>query len=163
MTNLVGSTLTLNNAGGVSLNGGGTLTNKGTIVQAGGGDLFINGGGTTLDTIAGGLYDFQADSNVNWSGGPGVFLSEGTLSRSAGGKSSAVVCNFTITNAIKVSSGTLTLAPAGATGSVADAKATVSKGAVLNLTGGSQVNYAGNLTGIGAGGDIGTVTLSGGA
>lgn len=79
LTNAVGSVLTLSNTAGVTLNGGGTLINKGTIIQAGSADLFINGGGTTFDTVVGGVYDLQSATNVTWGGGPGTFNLEGTL------------------------------------------------------------------------------------
>jgi fibronectin-binding autotransporter adhesin len=165
LTNATGSFMTLSNAGSVALYGGGTLSNKGTINQAGTGNLFIDEAGTTLDTPTGGVYDLQSDTQVTWSGVAGNFTNEGTFRRSTGMSNADLVCNFTLAGTVDVQSGTLGLYPQGAAGTVNGATLKVASGATL-VPAVSSVEYVGTITGAGAGTinlSIGNLTVNTGA
>jgi hypothetical protein len=136
------------------LDGGGTFTEKGTITQAGTGHLQIDGtstNATTLNIPAGSAYQFQTDSGIVQGGGTGgVVNNAGTISKTAGLGTSVISTAFNNNSAtLSVQSGTLALATAGGVSN--GGKFTVASGAILDLTGGKQVRYAGTFTGSGAG------------
>ena len=141
-------TITLANAGGVALVSGGSLINQGTIDVTGAGGLgFANG--SLLDNQASGLLNFQADAGTYDAGWGGTLTNEGTLEKTGGtGTSRLAGIGFGNSGTIDVQSGTLTNAAGGiSTGGVF----TVAQGAMLDLTGGTNVYYQGNYTGSGGG------------
>jgi hypothetical protein len=163
--------ITLSNTsatGAVTLEGGGTLANAGTIDQAGTGNLAL-ANGTTIKNESGATYDFQADSSIAVGFDNGTFTNAGTLEKTlATGVTqdtgtSSISTGFSNSNAITVQTGTISLANSGtSTGGVF----TVAQGAILNLTGGANVDYEGTYTGSGAGTIAlasGTLTLAGNA
>jgi hypothetical protein len=171
----VGATL---NLGGVfalvgstpaDLDYGGTVNLVGTFKQTNTGSLRIDGSGdtaTTLDIPHGSTYDFQADSGIveGYNGG-GVVDNAGTITKSNGVNTSTITTHFNNQKGtLSVQSGTLTLAPAG--GASNGGTFNVTSGAVLDLTGGQTVDYAGTYTGSG-GGEValrsGTLQVVGGS
>jgi hypothetical protein len=148
--------------GGNDSNLGGTLVNRGTIVQEGGGNLQL-GDSVRIDNQAGATYDFASDGNII-GGQPGVQLAmsnAGTVEKTGGtGTSSIQVAFSNLDGTLAADSGTLQLAsayPGGAsTGGTFDA----GQGGVLDLTGGGDVNvFTGSYTGSG----LGTVLFGSGA
>ncbi len=108
--------MTLSNRSAVTLSGGSTLSNAGTIRHIGAGALSLNGVGTTLDTIAGGIYDLQSTGPINCAGTTGAFNVEGTVRRSGGAGTVTIASNFNLNGVVDVQTGTLTLGPAGTSG-----------------------------------------------
>jgi hypothetical protein len=85
---------------------GGTLINRGTIVQQGGGDLQLDDG-VKLDNQVGATYDFASDGGIT-EGVSGQALSNaGTLEKAGGTGTSAVGVTFANTGVVRVQSGTL--------------------------------------------------------
>jgi hypothetical protein len=161
--NFTGS-MNLTDSSNETLDGGGTFINKGTITQSGNGNLVIatgpNSAITTLDNAAGASYAFVADSGIlNASWYPtGLLINAGTISKTAGVATSPITAGFdNIGGTLTVQTGTLQLQPID--GASTGGKLNVSAGAVLDLTGGTTVDYSGTYTGTGTG----HVLLAGGA
>jgi hypothetical protein len=152
-------TLTLANASQVFLNGNGTLTNMGTIIQSGAGGLNIQStiaSATTILNQSGATYNFRADSSIFSTSGGGTVTNAGTLQKTVTGGTSAIQVVFNNSGTIDVETGTIKLQTSGGvnTGGIF----TVAGSAVLDLTGGNTVTYKGSYTGSGAG----TVSLNSG-
>jgi hypothetical protein len=166
----INGNLTLIGTANTYLSGGGTLTENGTITQSGSGNLDLagNSAGTVATTLVipkGSFYDFTANSGIGYGGGPGgVVTNTGTIEKTAGGGSSPINVSFNNTGGtLTVQTGTLTLDSTGgeSTGGIFN----VSAGAILDLTGGQTVGYAGTYTGSGTGEvllDSGTLNVTGG-
>jgi RHS repeat-associated protein len=119
--NLQGNTLT--NTGLVTLtnspasfvqvygaqNAGGALVNKGSIVEAGGGDLRLDGG-VQLNNQAGGVYDFASDGGVTLYGGNDLMINGGTVEKTAGTGTSSIQVGFTNGGVLQVQTGTIQVA-----------------------------------------------------
>jgi hypothetical protein len=154
-------TLNINSTGAVYLTGGGTFQNNGTINQTGGGNLIMVGAGqtaTTLNNTATGVYNFQADSSILSSGGPGngVITNTGLIEKTNGTNTSQITAAIT-NNAgtINAGSGTLQLANNSTN---TNGTYTAAAGATLDLTGGQTFTENGTFTATGAG----VITLNGG-
>src|SRR5579883_169091 len=161
--------LLLNGTNNEGLEGGGTMTEYGTITQSGTGYLAIGGTNTNATTLiipAGSMYNFTNNSGIeNWPyNGSGVVDNSGTIEKTGGGASSPISTAFNNTGGtINVTHGTLALSTSGgeSTGGVFN----VSTGAILDLTGGSTVTYSGTYTGSGTGEVLlggGTLSVAGG-
>lgn len=87
---------------------GGTLINRGMIVQQGDGDLGL-ADGVQMENQAGATYDFVSDGGIFESGGGGVLSNAGTLEKTGGTDTSSVAVTFTNTGVVQVQSGTLRL------------------------------------------------------
>src|SRR5207253_1929511 len=125
--------------------------NAGTIVHAGLGALSLNGAATTLDTVVGGIYDLQSNSQVNCVGTTGVFKSEGIFRRSVSTGVAMLASNFVLAGAVVVQIGQLTLFPNGMSGTVSGAVLNVTPSATLDMTGGTNVTYTGAVSSTGGG------------
>jgi uncharacterized repeat protein (TIGR03803 family) len=145
--------LTADTSGGnLVVSGTGTLTDQGTIHEAGTNSVMLENGATLANT---GTLDLTDNGNVGQSGG-GTLTNSGTLDKSGGTGTSTISSSFINSAAITVDTGTLTIASAGGTST--GGVFTVAKGATLDLTGGVTVAYAGSYTGTG----LGTVALRSG-
>jgi hypothetical protein len=150
----VNGNLTFTGTASETLTGGGALIENGVITQSGTGPLVISAGGngtvaTTPSIPKGSVYDFAANSAISGGFG-GVITSSGTIEKTAGGGNSAI--NVALNNSggtLAVTSGTLTFGTFG--GENTGGTFNVSAGAILDLTGGSTVNYSGTYTGSGSG------------
>jgi fibronectin-binding autotransporter adhesin len=151
LTNAAGGFMTLNNSSGITLSGGSTLSNAGTMQQTGLSNLSLNGSGTMLDTVAGGVYDLQSNTQINCVGTTGVFTVEGTLRRSVGTGTATLASNFNLAGTVDVQTGTLTFFPNGVAGSITGGSLNVSTGATLNLTNGATTVVSGAISGSGSG------------
>ncbi len=161
------NTTPLTNLGFMTLDGANTksiyrntIINQGTIIDAGPGDLVLNGigdfGGSTLDNELGATFDFQGDSNIVQSqANPGIFINSGTLEKTAGTGISNITENVdsTPSGLIDVQTGQLTLNNGGtftggsfnlASGTVLDFSSGPSFGAIFTMTG----TYTGSGLGI---------------
>ncbi|MGA2496664.1 MAG: hypothetical protein ABSH20_02925, partial [Tepidisphaeraceae bacterium] len=146
---------TLTNAGTMTLTGlldkglsdTATISNTGTVIQAGGRLVLSNG---TVQNAANAIYDFQSDGAVITNGGANAFTNVGTLQKSAGTGTTALGAPFynDATGIINVQTGAITL---NAGGSSAGGTFNVATGAVLYLTGGSTQNFTGTYMGSGGG------------
>ncbi|MFI5460178.1 MAG: beta strand repeat-containing protein [Isosphaerales bacterium] len=141
-------TLDLSASSTFVLSNGATLDNSGMIAdQIGGSDFRLDAG--ILNNEPGGTFDFQADSTFIFSSA-GTFNNFGRLRKSAGTGDSAINVDFENQNGtIEVDEGTISLPTAGGTSS--GGNFIVASGAVLDLTGGQTVAYAGSYHGSGAG------------
>jgi len=158
-------TLDLSASATFALASGATLANSGTIDdQLGGSGFSIDA--ATLNNEPAGTFDFQADSTISFLSAAGTFENAGTLQKTAGTGVSVIDVNFDNQGGtIEVDSGTISLQSAGGTSSGGDF--IVAAGAILDLTGGNTVAYAGSYHGSGAGAvslDSGTLAVgTGGA
>lgn len=149
LTNL--QTLTLSGSATKFL--GGVLNNQGIIVHGGSGNLAAGAGAGVIANQSGGVYDVRADVIV----APRTFVNaEGALVRKSVGTGVAALAPGTLRNeggTVEVQSGTLRLteAPGGPRGTNTGGAFQVATGAVLDLTGGTTVRYAGNYSGSGEG------------
>jgi hypothetical protein len=139
--------------GGNHSNLGGTLANRGTIVQQGGGDLALEDS-VRFDNQAGATYDFASDGSIDTGTSGQAMRSAGTVEKTGGtGTSTIEVACSNLNGTLAADSGTLELAcpyPGGvSTGGTFDA----AQGAVLNLTGtdGGLNVFTGSYTGSGQG------------
>jgi hypothetical protein len=154
----------------------GTLTNNGTIIEAGSNSLVLENT-ATLSNVA--TFDLTADGGVSQSGG-GSFANAGTLEKTGGtGTSSIATTTLSNTGTVDVASGSLdigtttfsntgTVEVAGGTLDISAAVTQVSgntlTGGAWTVTGGPgahaklDITSAGRLTTLGAGS---TVTLNG--
>jgi len=149
-------TLDLAGSGTFALVNGATLANDGTIADQIGGTGFRLDS-ATLNNEPGGAFDFQADSTFSFSSAAGTFDNAGTLQKTAGTGASVINVKFSNQDGtIEVDSGTISLQTAGGTSS--GGSFIVASGAILDLTGGKTVAYAGSYHGSGAG----TVSLDSG-
>jgi hypothetical protein len=143
---------------GEAINGPGTFTNGGTILQTGSGDLVIDGAYLTQFNN-GGIYTFEADSSItgDFNGG-GIFSNPGTISKTLTSGTSTIAVSFNNSGTINVQTGTVTLEDLG-TGTNTGGNFVVAQNAALNLADGyanPQVTWSGNYTGSG----LGTVSFS---
>jgi hypothetical protein len=150
-------TLRLVNPSAVTLSG--TLTNQGTIQQAGAGNLVLANG--TLVNQMGALYDLQGDHGPVFNGGaPATFTNSGTLRKSAG-TGTTDFTGVTMNNTggtIDVRTGKL-IAWDGNNGASTGGTFTVATGATLQITSAATTNsFTGAYTGSGGG----KVLLNGG-
>jgi hypothetical protein len=128
---------------------GGTLANRGTINKAGTSYSLVLENTATLSNA--GTFDFTGDTpagGIGQSGG-GTLTSSGTLEKTGGTATCTIDSSFVNSGAITVQTGTLVLLSAGGTST--GGTFNVSKGATLDLTGGTTVAYQGSYTGSGAG------------
>src|SRR5579884_1335852 len=143
-------------AGGVVLSGVGTFINNGTINELAGGDLLM-GASVVLNNTSSGVYDFQSDVNIGHPSGFGNLFSEiinaGTFEKTVGTGTSTIGVALANSNAFTVETGTLALAIGNNLGNPVNTGGvfTVSQGATLDLTGGSNPFFTGTYTGSGAG------------
>jgi hypothetical protein len=137
-------TLTLANSSQVVLNGGGPVTNNGTMIQSGAGGLFMPLA-TTLNNTGNGVYDFQANSDV--SGSTAIFINSGTIRKSAGTGVSAVRTIFQGSLNVEGVQGTFRMSPT-LPSTITGGAFSVASGAFVDLYGGS---YTGSFTGSGSG------------
>jgi uncharacterized repeat protein (TIGR03803 family) len=141
-------TLTADTTGGnLVLTGAGTLTNTGTVYEAGTNNIMAENG-ATLSNAAGATFDLPGDGSVGQVGG-GTLANAGTLEKTGGTATSTISSSFVNSGAVIVQTGALALASAGGTST--GGTFAVSKGATLDLTGGSTTAYAGTYTAAGGG------------
>ncbi|HEY2785866.1 MAG TPA: FG-GAP-like repeat-containing protein [Fimbriiglobus sp.] len=151
LTNAAGSTLTVTN-GDVSLQGGGTLSNPGTIVQDNPGHSFFLSGNTSLDTPTGGMYDLQSATDLGHGAGGGNLTVEGTLRRSGDTGTTVVELNFLLSGTVDVEAGILRFNANSQIGKFDGTTMVVAKDATLvPSTAGSAVEFAGTIVGSGGG------------
>jgi hypothetical protein len=169
----------------------GTVTNNGVVVMEGatGGTLalsatFINQGlveavglggldfnenysaANTFDNLAKGVFEFATDSGMIADGCCGLqsqnFNNQGLVWKSGGSNASVISIPFNnLGGALEVDQGQLVLSGGG---SSSTGTFTVASGATLDLTGGNTVNWAGTMSGSGAGQVLlgsGTITPNG--
>jgi uncharacterized repeat protein (TIGR03803 family) len=141
-------------AGSLVLSGAGTLTNTGSIAEAGTNSLVLENNAALSNGNAA-TFDLTNNGSVSQSGG-GTLTNAGTLEKTGGSGTSTISSSFINSAQITVDTGTLALASAGGTST--GGAFNVSQGATLNLTGGASVAYTGTYTGTGQG----TVALSAG-
>jgi uncharacterized repeat protein (TIGR03803 family) len=148
-TNL-GTLTTDTTAGNLVATGAGTLTNDGTIYEAGTNSLVLENG-ATLSNASGGTFDLTNDGGVSQSGG-GTFSNPGTLEKTGGtGTSTIATTTLDNTGTVAVSSGTLDVAAAvpevaGSTLKAGHWKVTGSAAVAATL----DITSAGNFTTLGA-------------
>jgi hypothetical protein len=138
----------------MNLNGGGTLTDAGTIVHTGIGNLSISAS-NTLNIMDAHVYEIQADAGIT--GITATIIEAGSFAKTAGTGSSFFTTKFQGVANIDVETGTFKIEASGAS-IVSGGNFTVAAGAILDLTGGASVSYSGTLTGSGPG----TVQFNGG-
>jgi hypothetical protein len=97
-------TLTLTNSDEAVLNGGGPVTNTGTIIESGAGGLFASAA-NIVTIAAGGVWDIQANSGIR--GSSASLVNAGLVKKSAGAGTSALNLPFNNTGTVEVDSGTL--------------------------------------------------------
>jgi hypothetical protein len=147
--------LTADNSGVAAFGGGGTVVLNGSLTQNGNHDIGLAGtsGGqsTTLTIPAGSHYYLATDYGIENAGYSGGILSNaGTIEKISGLNTSTIATVFDNTGGtLNVQTGTLQLAPTGGTNT--GGTFIVASNAVLDLTGGKTVNYAGTYTGSGSG------------
>ncbi len=143
-------TLNLATSSKFALANGATLTNSGTIADSIAGDDFELDSTSTLNNVAGGTFDFEADSTFSFTSSAGTFNNLGNLTKTAGtGTSSVNVLFNNEGGTINVVSGTISLDSAG--GANTGGTIIVASGATLDLTGGASVTYSGAYSGAGPG------------
>jgi hypothetical protein len=130
-TNASGATLKLANPAALIL--GGTLTNNGTVQQAGQADIILSA--ASIVNNAGAVYDFQTDHGfLPNSVSASSFINSGTLKKSAGTGISDIVLNTGLSNTggtIDVESGTVEWQGNGG----------VSTGGTFNVAAGAVLDY----------------------
>jgi hypothetical protein len=124
--------------GGNDYNLGGTLVNRGTIVQEGGSNFQL-ADNVQIANQAGATYDFVSDGNII--GGQAdahlVMSNAGTVEKTGGtGTSSITVAFSNLNGTLAADSGTLQLASGYLGGASTGGTFDAAKGAVLDLTGG---------------------------
>jgi RHS repeat-associated protein len=136
-----------------SLQLGPALNDSGTINQAGTGSLVVNS--KTLTIAQGHSFNLQSDASITTTGN-GALTIQGVLARTDG------TGNSTVSGSLDLESGTLDVETGTVilNGSVTSTggQVSVSQGATLDLTGGQNVIYTGDLTGAGNG----TISLNAG-
>ena len=126
--------------------------NQGTIRQIGTGALRVAGG--AMVNSVGGVYEFAGDGGVSGGFGGGAFTNAGTLLKSSGVNTSTIGAWFRdLGGVIEVDSGTLAIQLPNANPSFVSSNGTfiVGAGATLDLTGGGNALWSGQITGSGAG------------
>jgi hypothetical protein len=131
----------------------GSLTNAGTVIYGGSGNLGWTG--STINNLAGALFDMQGDGTVfHSSGPPAVFHNGGVLRKSAGtGTSQFSTVALNNSGIVEVQTGTIQFGGGGTFGG----QFNIIAGAALNLSGGGTITGTFNAA-LGA-----TVTFSGGS
>jgi hypothetical protein len=152
--------LTLSSGANVTLGGGGTFQNNGTINHSGLGNLALASNGNTATTLvntSNGTYKFQADSGIVFGGGNvnGLVVNVGLMEKVAGVGTSVIAQPLNNTGTLDAVTGILQLAN-NSTNTNGSYEA--SAGATLDLTGGNTFSETGIFNGVGAG----IVTLGGG-
>jgi hypothetical protein len=147
------------------LAGNGTFTNNGTITQAGAYDLelggYTNGQGlvVTLNNTAAGVIDLQSDAGIR--GGNGLIVNAGTIEKTGGTKTSAIFESLNNTGTIDAESGTIRLVGANTAGpnGTDDTNGTfkTAAGAFIELAASGQLPFIQNGTFTGTG--TGTILL----
>ncbi|MHB1560310.1 MAG: carboxypeptidase regulatory-like domain-containing protein, partial [Isosphaeraceae bacterium] len=95
--------------------GGGTLLNKGLIIETGSAGLQL-GNGATLDNAAGGTYELAGDFGMPAGFNGGSFINAGTLEKTAGTGTSTIAISFANQGgAVLLQSGTLGLTVSNST------------------------------------------------
>jgi hypothetical protein len=154
-TNL--NTLVLASAADSSL--GGQLYNANLIRHTGSGRLGLDQGTSSgVHNLAGGTYQFEADSSVYAFGccGPVFFENDGLLRKIGGTNTSSINISFNNPGGtVEVDTGTIALAN---NGSSSNGTFNVAAGATLDITGGNSPTWAGQIGGTGGG----TLQLSSG-
>ena len=154
-------TITLSGSNGKYI-GGGTLNNAATIILAGSGDLGLGvvtgatfgseyGIGGTLDNLSGGVFDIESDAGISGldapvvSGPPPTVNNAGTLVKSAGSGTSAVIATDLINSgSVEVDTCTLSVGGGGSAFSNQGGSFTVATGAILQMA--ATPNYDGDGT-----------------
>ena len=160
----LGNTIPVTNAGYLTIAGSGsksirnnTLINTGTLIDAGSGDLVLNGMGdgaaSTIDNRAGATFEMRGDFRiVQTQTNPGNILNAGSFLKTAGTGAAQVGEHFTNlpTGLLKVQSGQLQLQGGSAagdlnnTGTVHIGSGSVITGAFAQSTGGTlEIEIAG--------------------
>jgi RHS repeat-associated protein len=125
----------------------GTLDNSGTVVHNAV-QLHLQSFATILNEVSG-IYDFQADGNINSDNSDGIFTNRGTLRKSGGSGQAQVFAAVTNGGSLDLAAGVLAFT--GPTVTSNGGSITVAAGAALDLTGSRTVAYAGTFTGSGGG------------
>src|SRR5437763_3696494 len=127
---------------------GRTLTNAGTIVWTGTGDISLTGGGLLTNQV-GALFDAQGDAVMSWCGclTTPSFTNAGTFRKSAGTGITQIAVPSASSGAIQVQSGTLQVTGDSTnTGSIA-----LSPGTMLEFASNTHfLNSGTTITGSGA-------------
>ncbi len=159
---VVGSNIAITNAGFMIIDGPNaksirrnTLINTGTIIDAGPGDVNLNGVGdfatSVIDNRAGAVFEFRGDNNVvQTSVNIGIFINSGLVEKTAGTGIAILGENFnnSATGVVEVHSGRLQLAGGGnSTGG----NYFVDQDAVLEFTLSRDFDMTGSYTGGGQG------------
>ncbi len=135
------------------------LDNAGLVTHSGPGDLYLNSSpGAHFENLAPGTYMLGSDAGIAASSccSPTVFDNFGLFEKSGGTGDSVISLEYKDpVGSVDVQTGTLTLANGGTTSNGTFA---VAAGATLDVTGGSQSAWTGQITGTGAG----TVLLANG-
>ena len=143
-------------AGTNTVGGSGFLSNQGVVYQSANATLNLDWG-SHVQNLFGGAYYFQGDGAIVNVGTFYIYFgNQGLLCKRGGSGTSTMGVSFLNNNGtIEVDSGTLSLAAGGTS---TDGTFNVASGAVLDLTGGSNPTWAGEVSGSGAG----TVSLNSG-
>jgi hypothetical protein len=161
-----GGTFSIVGGPALMLNGPGSFTNDGAIVESNVADLVIANGGT-LANAAGGTFNFTDDGTITQGASTGIFDNSGLVEKTGGTSVSSIASQFNNTGGtIDSESGTISLATAGGTntGGTLDAGLGGSTTAAIDLTGGNTVAYTGSYSGSGSGTvDLASGTLAVGA
>ena len=153
-------TLLLN--GGVVTLAGSRIDNSGTIIQMTTGNLNLSQ--STLNNLAGGVYDFRTDTGIAFAAAPSTVTNSGTIRKSGGTAVSSVNTLFQNTGGtIDVQHGTFQIVGSNQATSTGGTF-TLSNNSTLDLTGGGTTVFTGTYTGSGSGTvSVGTGTLQVGA
>jgi autotransporter-associated beta strand protein len=149
LTNPSGSVFNFNASGSnLTVNGAGTLANAGTMNESGGNSVFLDNHAVLSNAAT---YDFTSDSSITESGGGTLTnTSTGLVEKTGGSSTSFIIATFNNNGGtIDVSAGTLSLDPVSSLINGANLEADGT--AVLDLTGGTTVNYQGTISGTGTG------------
>jgi hypothetical protein len=133
---------------------GGTLINRGTIVQQGGDLLLANS--VQIHNQAGATYDFASDGGIVEGFAGAVLSNTGTMEKTGGTGTSVIGVAFSnLGGTLAADSGTLQLATSDTLGASTGGTFNAEQGAVLELTGGgnpvSTNIFSGSYTGSGQG------------
>lgn len=145
--------LRLSGTSEATLRGGGTLTLVGEIVHTGSGAFRIspssgNSTASTLNIPAGSIYTLATDADI-YDGTGAVVKNAGLIRKTGGVGTSEIRTAFYNSGKVTVASGILALRSTG--GRSTGGTFHVAAGAILDLTGGNYVEYAGVYTATGAG------------